>query len=279
MTTEADPYRYRIRALDRALGILQTLNQYNGLNASELSRIVGLPRPTVLRFLSTLTECGYVRRSGSDDRYRVSQGVRNLSEGYREEPWLTNIVRPYLIEMQQSFIWPLAFLRLQKERLCIDVVTDNMSPMVERRDSVGAEVPFFTSASGYLLIAMMEADDRERLTETLLEKEQENLALFDLTPTSVRACIEETAQNGFAVIDIKKHTAISVPVYVDGVCFAGLTIRVKGLRTWETKHVAEFVEKLSVAAQKIGAKIESCKSNNKMHMLSLLKDLEEQPAL
>ena len=96
--------RYHVRALDRSLAILRMLNQHNGLVAAELSRLVDLPRPTVLRLLNTLSDAGYVMRSECDNRYRATRKLRELSCGYEEETWLRNVVQPFLAELEQELI-------------------------------------------------------------------------------------------------------------------------------------------------------------------------------
>lgn len=252
----SDPDRYRIRALDRALKILQVLNQYNGLNASELSRLVKLPRPTVVRFLHTLIECGYVNRSESDEFYRVSPEVRNLTFGYCEEPWLTDVVRPYLEDLQRELVWPLAFLRLYDERLVIEALTDRTSAMVDRRDISGAEVPLLSSASGFLLIAMSDEADKVALMEHALRTEKEMMESLELTEEGVRAKIEEAVVDGYVVLDIKKHVAMSVPVWVNGRPFGALNLRIKSIKNSESRRVASYVKALTAAAEKLGTMIE-----------------------
>jgi IclR family mhp operon transcriptional activator len=251
----SDNDRYRIRALERALSILQVLNQYNGLNASELSRIVSLPRPTVVRFLNTLMECGYVNRSPTDECYRVAPEVRQLTFGYREEPWLTTVVRPYLENLQKEMVWPLAFLCLHKERLVVEALTDRISPMVDRRDSAGAEVPFLSSASGFLLIALADEPEKTALTEHALKNEKAIMKNYGLTEDAVRAKIEEAALNGYAMLDIQKHVAVSVPVWVNGKPFGALNLRIKALKTGESRRISSYVKALFGAAEELGRMI------------------------
>jgi IclR family mhp operon transcriptional activator len=50
----------RVRGLTRGLAILRALNENNYATALQLSRITGLPRPTVYRLLDTLIAAGYV---------------------------------------------------------------------------------------------------------------------------------------------------------------------------------------------------------------------------
>ncbi len=48
------------------------------------------------RLLETLQEEGYVRRSPSDDSFRLTIKVRQLSEGFRDEQWISALAAPLL---------------------------------------------------------------------------------------------------------------------------------------------------------------------------------------
>lgn len=249
--------RYRIRALDRALAILRVLNQYNGLNASELSRIVLLPRPTVVRFLTTLTDCGYVARSESDERYRVTPEVRNLTYGYREEKWLSAVVSPFLESLHQELVWPLAFLSLSGDRLVIEALTDRISSMIERRESPGAEMPLLSSASGYLLIGLSDDVTRDRLIETALQNESAVMARYGFSEDCVRKMIEDARKNQCMVLNIKAHTAIAAPVWVNGTVAGAVVVRIKSVKPGEDHKIAHYKDVLTGAGGRLGRMIEA----------------------
>ncbi len=61
-----------------------------------LAELSGLHRTTVRRLLETLQEEGYVRRSPSDDSFRLTIKVRQLSEGFRDEQWISALAAPLL---------------------------------------------------------------------------------------------------------------------------------------------------------------------------------------
>jgi len=62
-----------VRAFKRGLDILQEVNRSGGIRAGEIAWRLDLPRPTVYRLLETLEELGYVARSASDNRFRVTR--------------------------------------------------------------------------------------------------------------------------------------------------------------------------------------------------------------
>jgi IclR family acetate operon transcriptional repressor len=59
--------RYSIRAVDRALDILDALaGAEGGISLIDLAKTIGLPRSSVFRYLSTFERRGHVIRSGND---------------------------------------------------------------------------------------------------------------------------------------------------------------------------------------------------------------------
>ena len=78
-----------VRGLTRGLMLLNMLNRLDGgASVGLLAELSGLHRTTVRRLLETLQDEGYVRRSLSDDSFRLTIKVRQLSEGFRDEQWI-----------------------------------------------------------------------------------------------------------------------------------------------------------------------------------------------
>jgi DNA-binding IclR family transcriptional regulator len=72
-----------VRGLMRGLALINGLNRFDGgATTAQLAEQSGLHRTTVRRLLETLQTEGYVRRSESDDSYRLTLKVRELSEDF-----------------------------------------------------------------------------------------------------------------------------------------------------------------------------------------------------
>ncbi|WP_186151701.1 helix-turn-helix domain-containing protein, partial [Burkholderia gladioli] len=67
-----------VRGLARGLQVLRALNAMEDGHATsqQLADLTGLHRTTVRRLLETLMEEGFVRRSTSDDSFRLTLAVR-----------------------------------------------------------------------------------------------------------------------------------------------------------------------------------------------------------
>ncbi|HUD30772.1 MAG TPA: helix-turn-helix domain-containing protein [Novosphingobium sp.] len=247
--------RYHVRALDRSLAILRTLNQHNGLQATELSRLVFLPRPTVLRLLNTLGDAGYVARSESDGRYRATLRLRDLSCGYEEETWLRSVVRPFLAELEAELIWPLAVIRLQDHTLTVEALTDHNSQMLERRDCAGTEVAPLVSTSGYLHMALLPEPQGRRYLDHALATDGATMKRLGKSARDVVDKVEETGANGYAHLHLESHSAIAVPVWCNGLIYCALNMRMHGTLDARRQIMDGYVDQLREAAQVLAGRI------------------------
>ncbi|MFC6671504.1 helix-turn-helix domain-containing protein [Marinobacterium aestuariivivens] len=91
-----DDSKYKtVQGLVRGLDVLYALNRLDGgASIADLSSQTGLHRTTVRRLLETLIGEGYVRRSESYESYWLERRVRDLSEGYRDEQWISSLAAP-----------------------------------------------------------------------------------------------------------------------------------------------------------------------------------------
>jgi DNA-binding IclR family transcriptional regulator len=67
-----------MRSADRLLDIIEELLARPGQTLTELSEALGLPKPTVLRFLRSLSERRWVQRL-SDDTYEIGRRIGPLA--------------------------------------------------------------------------------------------------------------------------------------------------------------------------------------------------------
>lgn len=247
--------RYRVRALDRAIAILRIINQHNGLNPSEMARLVGLPRPTALRILMTLGEGGYVVRSETDGCFRSTLKVRELSRGYEEEDWLGAIVRPFLARLETTLIWPLAVVRLRDTRLVVEALTDHTSHMLWRRETAGRAVSTSVSASAHLYMALGDDEQRHALIDHAFAQDQAYRDAYGWTEGDVSAAIERARDSGFAVVHHADYTSVSVPVWVGEALYCALNMRLHGPKEVHVDLIDGHVRSLLDAADELARDI------------------------
>lgn len=92
-----------VRAFKRGLDVLREVNRSGGIRAGDVARALDLPRPTVYRLLETLEELGYIARSASDDRFRVTRRALSLGDGY--DPGVVICQRRRPISPSSARLW------------------------------------------------------------------------------------------------------------------------------------------------------------------------------
>lgn len=186
-----------VRGLARGLALLNALNrEMMGATPSRLSDLTGIHRTTVRRLLETLQNEGYVRRSPSDDSYRLTLKVRELSEGFRDEHWISALAAPQLGELLTEVLWPTDLTTLDVNAMVVRETTHRFSRLSFHRSMVGRRLPLLETASGLAYIAFCPQKEREALI-TLLASRDDEEGEIARDPKRVNNLILRTQRKGF----------------------------------------------------------------------------------
>jgi IclR family mhp operon transcriptional activator len=244
-----------VRALLRGLEVLHVLNLHNGATVSEVAAAIGLPRTTTYRILETFCAAGYAYRAASDERYRLTIMVRGLSDGFDDEAWVTQIARPYIYDLCNELVWPIAVATLSGSTMLVRQTTDHRSPLAIEKRGPGFRVPILSSASGLVYMAHCPKEQREAILDLLARSRRD-----EDKPARQRKKVYETLldirKRGYALWHrprrISDELSISVPVMSRDRLVASLTIRCASSAVPEKEAVQRFVPRLRAVAQKIG---------------------------
>ena len=150
-----------VRGLTRGLMLLNMLNRLDGgASVGLLAELSGLHRTTVRRLLETLQDEGYVRRSLSDDSFRLTIKVRQLSEGFRDEQWISALAAPLLGDLLREVIWPTDVSTLDVDAMVVRETTHRFSRLSFHRAMVGRRLPLLKTASGLTWLAFCPENER-----------------------------------------------------------------------------------------------------------------------
>lgn len=178
MGSDRDTEYKTVRGLTRGLLLLNTLNRLDGgASTSKLAQLTGLHRTTVRRLLETLQGEGYVRCSDSDDSYRLSLKVRELSEGFRDEQWISACAAPLLAELLQEVVWPTDLCTLDVDAMVVRETTHRFSRLSFHRSMVGRRLPMLLTATGLAYMAFCPDAEREQIIALLASRDDEEGSL------------------------------------------------------------------------------------------------------
>ena len=211
------PYRH-VQGLSRGLAILHALGRAEGgfATVAALALATGLHRTTVRRMLETLESEGYVRRSRSDDSYRLSQKVRQLSDGFTDDEWISEVAAPVLGELLQKLVWPSDLCTLDGDTMLVRETTHRFSPLSFHRAMIRQRMPVLHTAAGRAYLAYCPDEEREQILLLLAAGTGEQAALAR-NRGAVMAMLERTRRQGFASNDGEwtqqlKISALALPV-------------------------------------------------------------------
>jgi IclR family mhp operon transcriptional activator len=211
--------------LRRALDLLCLLNEEDGTNVGELSRVTGIHRATIYRILETFREAGFVRKGSSPDVYHLTGKLRRLSSGLTRESNLGHVVFPILQELQRDIGWEANFALFEENIMVIRETSNPLSPYAMGRVKIGSKAPVLHSSLGHAFLSFSDRETRESIINVLQTSEvpdQEMARDGDY----VRIIVETTRKRGYGVspgifapnkvVDHKKVSAIAVPVSLRG---------------------------------------------------------------
>ena len=206
-----------VRGLTRGLMLLNMLNKLDvGASVGLLAELSGLHRTTVRRLLETLQEEGYVRRSPSDDSFRLTIKVRQLSEGFRDEQWISALAAPLLGDLLREVVWPTDVSTLDVDAMVVRETTHRFSRLSFHRAMVGRRLPLLKTASGLTWLAFCPEQERKELIEMLASRPGDDYQLarepLNLEAILARARKEGYGQNYRGWDQEEKIASIAVPL-------------------------------------------------------------------
>lgn len=211
----------QVNGLVRGLAVLGALNSTDGgwATANEVAEATKLHRTTARRLLETLASEGYVRRSESDDSFRLTLKVRELSEGFTDDEWISQVGAPVLGELLKETVWPSDLTTLDGDAMIIRETTHRFSPLSFHRSMVRKRLPLLFTASGRAYLAFCPEEERAQLLRLLLANDaQGGLArqtkIIDNLISRIRSA-------GYATNDGEwkqeaKISALALPIRCDG---------------------------------------------------------------
>jgi IclR family acetate operon transcriptional repressor len=157
-----DTDRDQVRAVDRAVTILQLIARDGEGRVSSLARALGVNRSTTFRILATLEQRGMVVQDGERGAYRLGRGVVELAAAAtREGLPLTVVARP-LCEALAAEIGETVNLAIFDGEAVISVDQVLGSATLTSVNWIGQRTPAHATSAGKVFLAFMSAEERAR---------------------------------------------------------------------------------------------------------------------
>lgn len=162
-----------------------------------LSQMTSVHRTTVKRLLHTLIDEGYVRQSASDNSYSLSYQVRQLSEGFRDDDWVTEVASPAINELVKHTLWPSDLCTLSGAGMVIRETSHRFSSLSFHRSMVLQRLPLLTTAAGRAYFCFCSEQERQQLI-SIIQSESSPQSQLAKNATFLNQLVEKTQLQGYA---------------------------------------------------------------------------------
>ncbi|MEO1987852.1 MAG: helix-turn-helix domain-containing protein [Martelella sp.] len=205
-----------VNSVLRSLEVLKILNRQRVSSVDHIHRVSGLPKPTVVRFLETLIEAGYVSKRESDKGYRVTSQVAALSCGFHGAPLAVEAGRPWAQELTRVHKWPVAIAVPNGNAVMVCDTTCGESPMAPYHALIYKRMGLVTTALGRAYLAFCPPEER-RLTMQLLKNsahpDSEIMELSDMVDHVIRVTQKMRFAERIGVKASEPSSSVAVPIY------------------------------------------------------------------
>jgi DNA-binding IclR family transcriptional regulator len=242
-----------VQSVERALTVLEILAREGHAGVSEIAEEMGIHKSTVSRLIGSLVSREMVHQNTERGKYQLGFGILRLASSIPGRLSLVHEARPVLESLAEEF----------KETVNLAVLRSNYAVNVDQAmgpstlatyDWVGSLTPLHATSSGKVLLAALDAGERDRIL-----KETGLGARTSRTITSRKeldAQLLEVAAKGYAVVREEFEiglNAVAVPVYNhQGEVLGALSISGPAFR-FDPEQTPGLLEKLKEAGLKVSA--------------------------
>lgn len=202
-----------VSALERGIAVLRCFTESRRiLTSTELSRLTGVPRPTVTRLASTLAALGLLHQEPEGDRYMLGPGVVSLARVFLAGLDVRAVARPHMQALAEQ-VGGSVYLAVPDglDMVLIEACRPRSTMLAPRLD-VGSRVPMANSALGRAFLWALSAEDRDRLIESLRLSRGSDWAALE---PGMKRALQDADRLGYSMSAGEFHreiNSVSVPL-------------------------------------------------------------------
>lgn len=185
------PGRYRAPALEKGLDILELLSRHpDGLSQAEVARTLARSVGEIFRMLNCLVERGYLTIQRPGDRYVLTLKLFELSHRHAPLARLLDAALPLMHELAET-IHQSCHLVVMHEGRGIVIAQVDAPGEIGFAVRVGSVIQLASTASGRVLLAFQDEDDRRKLLERARAPQEHT------DPAKLAALFDKVKKRGF----------------------------------------------------------------------------------
>lgn len=200
----------------RSLDILVVLNRQQVCTVDHIHRQTDLPKPTIVRFLETLIEAGYVAKEEWNKGYRVTSQVASLSCGFHGGPMVVEAGRSWAMALTRVHKWPASIAVPDGNAVRICHTTASDAAISPYHAIINKRMGLVSKALGRAYLSFCPSEE-QRLALQLLQTTEHPDSEFMTAPSMVERLIQKDRNQGFAermpLAVPEASSSVAVPIY------------------------------------------------------------------
>jgi IclR family mhp operon transcriptional activator len=213
-----------VRAVERAIDLLEALNRNPLSTLGELHRRTGIPKSSLVRLLRALESEGLVAQSSSYSAYRLLGRVTSLSSGFPKQPLIVDLAEDAMIDFTKREGWPLALALFDEDAMVVRASTIPYTSFALVQSSLEIRLSLVGYALGQAYLAYLSPGEQKRLLDIARRSaDPEDAASRDFR--GIKQLLAQVRERGYALRNRLFHSqssTIAVPVYENGRVAASL---------------------------------------------------------
>ncbi len=160
-----------IGSVVKAVNVLKVLSDNEIASVERLSRDTGIPKPSVLRIIGTLMQCGLVSQISRRAGYCLTSQALNLSAGYHGLPAVIEAGAPVAEMLTRELLWPAAITGFDGDAMVVRYSTMPHSPHAHVKSTINKRLSLTERAHGRAYLAFCGPTERETLLNIIAIRE------------------------------------------------------------------------------------------------------------
>ena len=248
-----------VRSVERAIDLLQALNQQAVSTIDDLCHRTGLPKSTITRLLRTFESRGLVAQTARFGAYHLASGVMSLASGYNRKPQAVEVAIPVCDALTRQVKWPVTLALFDIDAMVVRYSTIPQSPLSLLHSSINLRRSMVGRALGRAYLAFCPKEEREFILASLKDSTREEDRLIHDLP-ALRDLLNRTRKQGYALRDPEysgRSCTLAIPVRRDAHVVATLGLSWFSSVMQPDEAVRRYLPELREAARRITAGLAS----------------------
>lgn len=250
-----------IRAISRAIAVLQAINRGGSLTMTAIAQGSCVPYPTACRIVQTLIHEGLIEREPDRKRYRPTALVQTLSHGFQGDGELIRLARPHMAALTREVGWPLSLCTHVGSTMVLRDSTHGLTSLTFNHYHPGFTMPMLTCASGLVHLAYCSAEERKTILEHIrLFEEEDTRHMLELVRDG--GLLDTVRRSGHAARGYNRFTrnpgktsSIAVPLMNGEAIVGTLTLAFFSSSIEMNEAIRQLLPRLKACAAEIGSAI------------------------